>query len=72
MQTATARRFPHVPAGTGRAYDVIGELLTFKVTNADTGGRFTVVELLAQPGGRGTARAVSWAVTGSASSCKTA
>ena len=51
MQAATARRFPHVPAGTGRAYDVIGELLTFKVTSADTGGRFTVVELLAQPGG---------------------
>lgn len=51
MQAATKRRFSHVPAGTGEAYAVIGELLTFKVTNADNGGRFTVVELLAQPGG---------------------
>jgi quercetin dioxygenase-like cupin family protein len=51
MQAATKRRFSHVPAGAGEAYDVLGELLTFKVTNADTGGRFTVVELLAQPGG---------------------
>ncbi len=51
MQTATKRRFSHVPAGAGEAYDVLGELLTFKVTNADTDGRFTVVELLAQPGG---------------------
>ena len=51
MQTATKRKFSHVPAGAGEAYDVLGELLTFKVTNADTGGRFTVVELQAQPGG---------------------
>src|SRR5919112_3098894 len=51
MQAATTRRFSHVPAGAGEAYDVLGELLTFKVTNAVTDGRFTVVELLAQPGG---------------------
>ena len=51
MQAATMRRFPHVPAGAGEAYAIIGERLTFKVTNADTGGQFTVVELLAQPGG---------------------
>jgi quercetin dioxygenase-like cupin family protein len=51
MQAATKRRFPHVPAGAGEAYAVLGELLTFKVTNADTDGAFTVVELLAQPGG---------------------
>ena len=51
MQAATKRRFSHVPAGAGEAYDVLGELLTFKVTNADTEGRFTVVELRAQPGG---------------------
>ncbi len=51
MQAAGVRRFPHVPAGAGEAYAIIGELLTFKVTNADTDGRFTVVELLAQPGG---------------------
>src|SRR5215212_3099864 len=51
MQSATKRRFSHVPAGAGEAYAILGELRTFKVTNADTGGRFTVVELLAQPGG---------------------
>ena len=51
MQAAAVRRFPHVPAGTGEAYNVIGELLTFKVTGAETNGTFTVVELLAQPGG---------------------
>jgi quercetin dioxygenase-like cupin family protein len=51
MQAATLRRFPHVPAGTGETYNVIGELLTFKVTAAETNGTFTVVELLAQPGG---------------------
>ena len=51
MQAATVRRFPLVPAGAGETYNVIGELLTLKVTNAETGGAFTVVELLAQPGG---------------------
>ena len=51
MQAAAVRRFPHVPAGSGETYNVIGELLTFKVTAAETNGTFTVVELLAQPGG---------------------
>jgi quercetin dioxygenase-like cupin family protein len=51
MQTAAVRRFPHIPAGAGAAYAIIGELLTFKVTNADTNAAFTVVELVAQPGG---------------------
>ncbi len=51
MQTAALRRFPHIPAGAGEAYTIIGELITFKVTNAHTDGKFTVVELLAQPGG---------------------
>ena len=51
MQAATVRRFPHVPAGAGETYNVIGELLTLKVTNAQTDGAFTVVELLARPGG---------------------
>lgn len=41
----------HVPAGTGQTYNVIGELLTFKVTTAETNGAFAVVELVAQPGG---------------------
>lgn len=51
MQATASRRFPHVPAGTGETYNVIGELLTFKVTNAQTDGAFTVIELVAQPGG---------------------
>lgn len=50
MQAATERRFPHIPAGTGETYNVIGELVTFKVTSRETGGRFSVMELLAQPG----------------------
>ncbi len=51
MQAAALQRFPHVPAGAGETYNVIGELLTLKVTNAQTDGMFTVIELLAQPGG---------------------
>lgn len=51
MQAAAVRRFPHVPAGAGQTYDVIGELLTFKVTSAQTNEQFAVVELLTQPGG---------------------
>ena len=51
MQTATASSVLRVPAGTGETYDVIGELLTFKVTNAQADGAFIVVELVAQPGG---------------------
>jgi quercetin dioxygenase-like cupin family protein len=51
MQAAALRRFPHVPAGAGETYDVVGEVLTFKVTNAQIDGAFTVVELLAPPGG---------------------
>lgn len=51
MPTATVQRFGHVPAGTGETYNVIGELLTLKVTNADSNGKFSVIELVAQPGG---------------------
>ena len=51
MQAATERRFAHVPAGAGEAYSIIGEVITFKVTNSDTNGAFTVVELQGQPGG---------------------
>ena len=51
MQATATRRFPHVPAGAGETYNVIGELLTFKVTPAQTNGTFAVVEMLAQPGG---------------------
>ncbi len=51
MQAATVRRFPHIPAGTGETYTIIGELITFKVTSEETDGKFSVMELLAQPGG---------------------
>ncbi len=48
---STGRTFPHIPAGTGQAYNVIGELLTIKVTSAETEGRFAVLELTSPPGG---------------------
>lgn len=51
MQAVAVRRFPHVPAGAGECYNVIGELLTLKITNAETDGAFSVIELVAQPGG---------------------
>lgn len=51
MQAATQRRFTYIPASAGQAYAIIGEVLTFKVTNVDTGGTFTVVELQSPPGG---------------------
>ena len=47
----TDGRFPHVPAGAGPAYRIIGELLTFKVTSAETGDTFSVLELASPPGG---------------------
>ncbi len=54
MQTtelAGRQALRHVPAGSGETYNVIGELITFKVTTADTNGAFAVVELVAQPNG---------------------
>jgi quercetin dioxygenase-like cupin family protein len=50
-QTAQAGNVFRVPAGAGDSYDVIGEVITFKVTQADTNGVATVMEMLAQPGG---------------------
>ena len=47
----TARPFSHVSAGGGSAYRILGELITFKVTSADTGGAFSVGELISPPGG---------------------
>jgi quercetin dioxygenase-like cupin family protein len=49
--TTTGRRFPHVRAGEGPTYNIIGELITFKVTSAETGGAFSVGELTSPPGG---------------------
>ena len=48
---ATGRRFPHVRAGGGDSYSLIGELITFKVSSADTGDRFSVGELTSPPQG---------------------
>ncbi len=48
--TATAQRFSHVAAGAGETYDVVGELLTFKVTQADSAGACLVLELCTRPG----------------------
>lgn len=45
----TEQRFPHVPAGGGPAYRIIGERITFKVTSAETGDTFSVMELAAPP-----------------------
>jgi quercetin dioxygenase-like cupin family protein len=50
MET-TDSRFPHVRAGTGTTYSLIGELITFKVTSAETGDTFSVMELTSPPGG---------------------
>ncbi len=45
-------RFPHVHAGGGvAAYSLIGELITFKITSAQTGDTFSLTELRSQPQG---------------------
>jgi quercetin dioxygenase-like cupin family protein len=51
MTASALQRFPHVPAHAGEAYNVIGERLTFKVMTDDTNGQFSVMELIANPGG---------------------
>lgn len=47
----TDQRFPHVPAGGGATYNIIGERIRFKVTSAETGDAFSVAELTSPPGG---------------------
>ena len=47
----TDQRFSYVAAGGGTAYSIIGEVITFKVTSAQTGDTFSVTELISQPGG---------------------
>jgi quercetin dioxygenase-like cupin family protein len=49
--TTPGRRFPHVRAGDGPTYNIIGELITFKVTSAETGDTFSVLELTSPSGG---------------------
>lgn len=50
-EVATKRRIAHVPTGTGDKVGVIGEQFTFKVTQAETNGAFSMIEMLAFPGG---------------------
>jgi quercetin dioxygenase-like cupin family protein len=50
-ETASKRRISHVPAGTGNKVGLIGEQFTFKVTQAETNGAFSIIEMLAFPGG---------------------
>jgi quercetin dioxygenase-like cupin family protein len=49
--TTPGGRFPHVRAGDGPTYSIIGELITFKVTSAETGDTFSVAELTSPPAG---------------------
>jgi len=49
--TTPDQRFPHVRAGGGAAYSLIGEVITFKVTSAQTGDTVSIVELRSQPQG---------------------
>jgi quercetin dioxygenase-like cupin family protein len=44
-------RFPFIPAGDGPSYSIIGELITFKVTSAETGGAYMVGTVTSPPGG---------------------
>jgi quercetin dioxygenase-like cupin family protein len=37
--------------GEGSAYSLIGEVITFKLTSADTGDTFSITELISQPQG---------------------
>lgn len=48
---APDRQFPHIRAGEGPAYSLIGELITFKITSAQTGDTFSMTELISQPQG---------------------
>lgn len=47
----TDGRFPHVPASGGTTYSLIGELVTIRLSSAQTGDTFAVTELVSQPGG---------------------
>jgi quercetin dioxygenase-like cupin family protein len=48
---ATERRFPHISANGGTTYRIIGELITCKLSSAETGDTFSVMEGVSQPGG---------------------
>jgi quercetin dioxygenase-like cupin family protein len=48
---ATERHFPHVTASGGTTYRLIGELITCKLSSAETGDTFAVMEVVSRPGG---------------------
>ena len=41
----------YIPAGEGRSLWVLGEIVTYKVTSARTGGAYSLFEVTTQPGG---------------------
>lgn len=41
----------HVPSGAGKKVNVIGNALTIRIHGRDTGGMFSMVESVEQPGG---------------------
>lgn len=45
------RNLSHTQRGQGRMVSVMGELVIFKLTGADTGGSIAMVEQVTQPGG---------------------
>lgn len=49
--TTNNGRFAHVAAGDGPAYSLIGEVITFKITGAETGDTLSVAEVVSPPGG---------------------
>jgi quercetin dioxygenase-like cupin family protein len=49
--TVSDGQFPRIRAGEGATYSLIGELITFKITSAQTGDTFSMTELISQPQG---------------------
>jgi hypothetical protein len=41
----------HIPPGEGRSLWVLGEIVTYKVTSARTGGAYSLFEVNTHPGG---------------------
>jgi quercetin dioxygenase-like cupin family protein len=48
---APEQRFAHVTASGGMTYQLIGELITCKLSSAETGDTIAVIEAVSQPGG---------------------
>ena len=48
---APEQHFPHVTASGGTTYQLIGELITCKLSSAETGDTIAVMEAVSQPGG---------------------